>query len=87
MGTRGYGDMGTWGHRDMGTRVRGYAGTRDARTSELGHPRRGLEDVTNKQHLIFQLNFNCKIQVWAVICSALPILPWELWLQNRIVST
>ena len=56
-GTRGRGDVGTW---DLGTRGRGTRerrGRRDSKTLGLGDVGpTGLEDVINKQHLIFSLN-------------------------------
>ena len=55
-GTWGRGDVGTW---DLGTRGRGTrdSGTRDSKTLGLGDVGpTGLEDVINKQHLIFSLN-------------------------------
>ena len=57
-GTRGRGDAGTWDARtwDAGRRTRGL-GTRDSKTLRLEDVgRRGLEDVINKQHMIFSLN-------------------------------
>ena len=46
LGTRGLGDFGTWD-----------SGTRDSKTLGLGDVGpTGLEDVINKQHLIFLLN-------------------------------
>ena len=51
-GTRGRGDVGTWGRGDVGTW--GDAGTWDAGFGDAGPT--GLEDVINKQHLIFSLN-------------------------------
>ena len=67
VGTWGRGDVGTWGRGDVGTRGRGDVGLGD-----LGRGTRGrgtqkrlglgdvgptaLEDVINKQHLIFSLN-------------------------------
>ena len=52
-GDVGLGDAGTW---DAGRRTRGL-GTRDSKTLRLGDVgRRGLEDVINKQHVIFSLN-------------------------------
>ena len=58
----GLGDVGTWGRGDVGTRGRGDvglgnagdAGTWDAGLGDAGPT--GLEDVINKQHLIFSLN-------------------------------
>ena len=61
-GTRGRGDVGTWGRGDAGTRGRGDAGTWDSGTpgtpgrGTRGRGAYGLEDVINKQHLIFSLN-------------------------------
>ena len=63
-GDVGLGDAGTWdsgtpgtpglGTRDSGTRD---SGTRDSKTLGLGDVGpTGLEDVINKQHLIFSLN-------------------------------
>ena len=70
MGTWGRGDVGTWGRGDVGTWGRGTwgrgdvglgnagdagdAGTWDAGLGDAGPT--GLEDVINKQHLIFSLN-------------------------------
>ena len=63
-GTRGRGDVGTRGRGDVGTWGRGTwdagtwdSGTRDSKTLGLGDVGpTGLEDVINKQHLIFSLN-------------------------------
>ena len=62
-GTRGRGTRGRWdvgranaGTWDAGRRARGL-GTRDSKTLRLGDVgRTGLEDVINKQHMIFSLN-------------------------------
>ena len=67
VGTWGRGDVGTWGRGDVGTWGRGTwgrgdvglgnagdAGTWDAGLGDAGPT--GLEDVINKQHLIFSLN-------------------------------
>ena len=55
-GTRGRRDAGTPGRRDVGRGTRGLR-TRDSKTLRLGNVgRRGLEDVINKQHMIFSLN-------------------------------
>ena len=59
VGTRGRGDAGTRGRGEVGPRGRGDVGTRgrkDARTSEL-RDARGFEDVINKYHLTFALNW------------------------------
>ena len=61
---RGRGDVGTWGRGDAGTWDSGTlglgtrdSGTRDSKTLGLGDVGpTGLEDVINKQHLIFSLN-------------------------------
>ena len=66
-GTRGRGDVGTWGRGtwgrgDVGLGNAGDAGTwdsgtRDSKTLGLGDVGpTGLEDVINKQHLIFSQN-------------------------------
>ena len=66
LGDSGTWDSGTEGHRDAGTPGRGTrerrdvgrgdAGTRESKTWRLGDvARRGLEDVINKQHMIFSL--------------------------------
>ena len=66
-GTRGRGDAGTWGRGDAGTWDSGTpgtpglgtrdSGTRDSKTLGFGDVEpTGLEDVINKQHLIFSLN-------------------------------
>ena len=53
---------GTRGRRDVG---RGHSGTGDSKTLRLGDVgRKGLEDVINKQHMIFfaefvKYNFRC----------------------------
>ena len=54
LGTRGRGDVGLGNAGDAGTRD---SGTRDSKTLGLGDVGpTGLEDVINKQHLIFSLN-------------------------------
>ena len=64
----GHGDMGTWtqgrgylglgdlGRGDVGMRGCGDSGRWGARMSELGDAR-GFEDVINKSHLTFALNW------------------------------
>ena len=58
----GLGDAGTWGRGDAGTWDSGTPGTPglgtwDSKTLGLGDVGpTGLEDVINKQHLIFSLN-------------------------------
>ena len=66
LGTRGLGDSGSWdsgtrgcgtpGHQDVGCgdSGTGYAGLGKVGTRGVG--RMGLEDMINKQHLIFSLN-------------------------------
>ena len=62
VGTWGRGDVGLWGRGDVGTPgTPGLgtrdSGTRDSKTLGLGDVGpTGLEDVINKQHLIFSLN-------------------------------
>ena len=72
VGTWGRGDVGTWGRGDVGTWGRGDvglgdvglgdagtrdSGTRNSKTLGLGDVgTTGLEDVINKQHLIYSLN-------------------------------
>ena len=69
VGTWGRGDVGTWGRGDVGLGDAGTwdsgtpglgtwdSGTRDSKTLGLGDVGpTGLEDVINKQHLIFSLN-------------------------------
>ena len=64
VGTRGRGTRERRGRRDLGrgtrgrgTRKRWDSGTRDSKTLGLGDVGpTGLEDVINKQHLIFSLN-------------------------------
>ena len=69
--TRGLGDAGTWdagtrGRSDAGTRGRGDSGMRgrgDVGLENVGTRDVVLEDVINKQHLIFVLNFKVQFSV------------------------
>ena len=75
MGTPG---RGTWETRDGGTRGLGTGDSKTLRLGDVG--RRGLEDVINKQHMIFSLN------LFSTIFGALEkgIICWRVCLISSV---